>query len=71
MGVNQRHDTAHAMGDPDMVCLFDSRGPDSKAETLTRVCRIHRSTHRKNRKDIKTWFDALDLDDFVSFGGKP
>jgi hypothetical protein len=26
--------------------------------------------HGKTREDIKTWFDALDLDDFVSFGGK-
>jgi hypothetical protein len=24
-----------------------------------------------NREDIVTWFDMLDLDDFVSFGGKP
>lgn len=23
------------------------------------------------REDISTWFDLLDLDDFVSFGGKP
>ena len=27
--------------------------------------------HSKTREDIKTWFDALDLDDFVSFGGEP
>jgi len=24
----------------------------------------------KTREDILTWFDLLDLDDFVSFGGK-
>jgi len=24
-----------------------------------------------NREDIVTWFDMLDLDDYVSFGGKP
>lgn len=24
-----------------------------------------------NREDIVTWFDLLDLDDYVSFGGKP
>ncbi len=23
------------------------------------------------RKDVLTWFDLLDLDDYVSFGGKP
>lgn len=30
--------------------------------------------HKKgapNREDIVTWFDVLDMDDFVSFGGKP
>lgn len=30
--------------------------------------------HRKNaphRDDIATWFDWLDLDDYVTFGGKP
>jgi hypothetical protein len=30
--------------------------------------------HKKNapnREDIVTWFDWLELDDFVSFGGKP
>lgn len=30
--------------------------------------------HRKgapNREDIVTWFDVLDMDDFVSFGGRP
>ncbi len=29
--------------------------------------------HKKgapNREDIATWFDVLDMDDFVSFGGK-
>jgi hypothetical protein len=24
-----------------------------------------------DRSDIETWFDVLDLDDYVSFGGKP
>lgn len=30
---------------------------------------LHSQTAPK-RKDIATWFDMLDLDDFVSFGGK-
>jgi len=25
----------------------------------------------QHREDIATWFDLLDLDDYVSFGGKP
>ncbi len=24
----------------------------------------------KDREDVKTWFDLLDLDDLVTFGGK-
>jgi hypothetical protein len=30
--------------------------------------------HRKNaahRRDIETWFDWLELDDYVTFGGRP
>jgi Domain of unknown function (DUF5069) len=45
------------------------RGPDSDAETrqyfgdmLGKISEI--------REDIKTWGDLLDLDDYVSFGGK-
>jgi Domain of unknown function (DUF5069) len=48
---------------------FDNRGPDSDAETLTGFAE-YIGQHSKTREDIKTWFDALDLDDFVSFGGK-
>jgi hypothetical protein len=49
---------------------FDNRGPDSDAETLTGFAE-YVGQHSKTREDIKSWFDALDLDDFVSFGGKP
>lgn len=31
---------------------------------------IHKNIAPK-REDIATWFDLLDLDDYVSFGGKP
>jgi hypothetical protein len=48
---------------------FDNRGPDSDAETLRGFAK-YIGQHSKTREDIKTWFDALDLDDFVSFGGK-
>jgi Domain of unknown function (DUF5069) len=49
---------------------FDNRGPDSDAETLTGFAE-YVGQHSKTREDIKSWFDALDLDDFVSFGGNP
>jgi hypothetical protein len=49
---------------------FDKRGPDSDAETLSGFAE-YVGQHTKTREDIKSWFDALDLDDYVSFGGKP
>ena len=27
-------------------------------------------SHSKTREDVKTWFDAIELDDYASFGGK-
>ena len=48
---------------------MEKRGPNSDAETLSGFAE-YVGQHSKTREDIKTWFDALDLDDFVSFGGK-
>jgi hypothetical protein len=48
---------------------MEKRGPDSDAETLSGFAE-YVGQHSKTREDIKTWFDALDLDDYVSFGGK-
>ena len=48
---------------------LSQRGPDGDTETLElftkRVGDIS-----KTREDVKTWFDYLDLDDHVTFGGK-
>jgi hypothetical protein len=48
----------------------DERGPDGDVETLefftSRVGALS-----KTREDVKTWFDYLDLDDHVTFGGQP
>ena len=48
---------------------MDHRGPDSDQETLaffaSYVAKIS-----KTREDIRTWSDLLDLDDYVTFGGK-
>ena len=47
----------------------EKRGPYSDAETLEfffmRVAKFSRQ-----REDIRTWFDLLDMDDHVTFGGK-
>ena len=48
---------------------FGERGPDSDAETLEFFTK-HVGQFSKTREDLKTWFDLLDLDDHVTFGGK-
>ena len=35
------------------------------------VMRPGRGDISKTRDDVKTWFDYLDLDDHITFGGKP
>jgi hypothetical protein len=45
------------------------RTPDSDADTLIFFYRRVR-LFSKTREDIKTWMDLIDLDDFVTFGGK-
>jgi hypothetical protein len=49
---------------------FNERGPDSDTETLEFFIKLVGGLS-KTREDIKTWFDYLDLDDHVTFGGKP
>jgi len=48
---------------------MDRRGPDSDAETFGFFVQ-YVAKFSKTREDIRTWADLLDLDDFVSFGGK-
>lgn len=45
------------------------RGPDSDAETLQYFAEAV-GKFSKTREDIRTWADLLDLDDYVTFGGK-
>ena len=48
---------------------MDHRGPDSDAETLGFFA-DYVGKLTKTRDDIRSWSDLLDLDDYVSFGGK-
>lgn len=48
---------------------MDRRGPDSDAETM-KFFADYIAKFSKTREDIKTWADLLEVDDFVSFGGK-
>jgi hypothetical protein len=48
--------------------LAEQRGP-SDVESRQYFNELHQKTGPK-REDIQTWFDLLDLDDHISFGGK-
>ena len=50
--------------------FMEKRGPDSDAETLALFAEFL-GQHSKTRQDVKTWFEAIELDDYASFGGKP
>ncbi len=45
------------------------RGPDGDPETLE-LFASRVGAHSQSREDVKTWFDYLDLDDHVTFGGR-
>jgi hypothetical protein len=49
---------------------MNERGPDGDTETLEFFAK-RVGEFNKTREDVKTWFDLLDLDDHVTFGGKP
>ena len=49
--------------------FMEKRGPDSDAETLE-LFAGYVGKFSKTREDIKTWFEAIELDDYASFGGK-
>ena len=49
--------------------FMEKRGPDSDAETLALFAE-YLGQHSKTREDIKSWFEAIELDDYASFGGK-
>ncbi len=49
--------------------FMEKRGPDSDAETLEFFME-YIGKLSTTREDIKTWFEALELDDYVTFGGQ-
>ena len=44
---------------------MERRGPDSDAGTLAGFAE-YLAQHSTSREDIKTWFDALELDDYAN-----
>ena len=49
--------------------FMEKRGPDSDAETLAFFAN-YLGQFSKTREDVRTWFEAIELDDYASFGGK-
>jgi hypothetical protein len=49
--------------------FMEKRGPDSDAETLALFAE-YLGRLSKTREDVKSWFEAIELDDYASFGGK-
>lgn len=49
--------------------FHEHRGPDSDAETLAFFA-DYVGNFSQTREDIKSYFDVVDLDDHVTFGGK-
>ena len=48
--------------------FMEKRGSDSDAETLALFAE-YLGQLSKTREDVKTWFEAIELDDYASFGG--
>jgi hypothetical protein len=61
----------HKRTDPEIAAWseFAERRVPVDAETRSYFNELHTKTAPK-REDIATWFDLLDVDDYVSFGGK-
>ena len=66
-----QHNSKHKHTDPEIAtwsAQAELRVP-SDVESREYFHELHRKTAPK-REDIATWFDLLDVDDYVSFGGK-
>ena len=61
-------DSARTVGNRSLVGLMEKRGSDSDAETLA-LFAGYLGPLSKTREDVKTWFEAIELDDYASFGG--
>ncbi|MDB6173669.1 MAG: hypothetical protein JWL59_2980 [Chthoniobacteraceae bacterium] len=68
--INANATHKHTPWEIDQWSEFQARrGPDSDAETLGYFAEAV-GKFSKTREDIHSWADLLDLDDYVTFGGK-
>ncbi len=70
IGENQKN-KHHPWEIEQWSAFHEKRGPDSDQETASFFTERLVELGGGTREDIKTWFDLLDLDDYVTFGGKP
>ena len=66
--ANGRH--KHAASEIDSWSAWQERRAPDNPDSRAFFNELHSQSAPK-RKDIVTWFDLLDVDDYVSFGGKP
>lgn len=62
----------HQHSDPE-ICAWSAQA-EQRAPADVESREYFHDLHRKmapKREDIATWFELLDVDDYVSFGGKP
>jgi hypothetical protein len=61
----------HKRTDPEIAAWseFAERRAPTDAESREYFTQLHKQSAPK-REDIASWFDLLDVDDYVSFGGK-
>jgi hypothetical protein len=61
----------HKRTDPEIAAWsgFAERRVPTDAESREYFTQLHKQS-APHREDIATWFDLLDVDDYVSFGGK-
>jgi len=62
----------HKRTDPEIAAWseFAEKRVPTDAESRAYFNELHQKTAPKH-EDVATWFDLLDVDDYVSFGGKP
>jgi hypothetical protein len=62
----------HKRTDPEIAAWseFAEKRVPTDAESRSYFNELHQKAAPKH-EDVATWFDLLDVDDYVSFGGKP
>ncbi len=68
--VNQASQPKHQPCEIEAWSAWMDRLTPSSAEGRSYFTEVHRK-NAPEREDIVTWFDWLDLDDYVTFAGKP